>query len=186
MTKLDLLFAPEPIAESSNRRAEIRELDAQIRELESQHDNAANTDERARLRRKAVPLAQERDALLETLAELEDLERQAATRSGDYLFFQANAVRVSAIVILIFLGQHLMVLARYQYRLAAFYRARCNIVRMAMEDIVSWTSMTSDEFEQRMRVFSPEDIGYGRTPRSAVDATGDLAKSVKSIAQREK
>ena len=112
-----------------------------------------------------------------TVGEPEE-QRQAGFRSPEYFFLQTNALRVGIIVILMFMSQHLMVLARYDFRLAEFYQARRNVVHLAMEDVVSWTSMTPEEFEQMMRTFSPEGLEYGRTPRSAVDAVVGLAKSI--------
>ena len=108
-----------------------------------------------------------------TAAEAEKLQ----TELVQYIFFQTNALRVGILVILIFLSQHLMVLARYQLRLAEFYHARASVLMMTSQ-AVSWSSLTTDEFQHLMRAFSPEGVEFGATPRSVVDMAVDLTKSI--------
>lgn len=108
-----------------------------------------------------------------TAAEAKEMQTELA----QYIFFQTNALRVGILVILIFLSQHLMVLARYQLRLAEFYHARSSVL-MATSEAVSWSSLTTEEFQHLMRAFSPEDVEFGATPRSVVDMAVDLTKSI--------
>lgn len=131
-----------------------KELDAQQRRLEEQLRVFKNFEEK-------------------TTAEAKEIQ----TELSQYIFFQTNALRVGILVILMFLSQHLMVLARYQLRLAEFCHARSSVL-MATSEAVSWSSLTTEEFQHLMRAFSPEGVEFGATPRSVVDMAVDLTKSI--------
>ena len=108
-----------------------------------------------------------------TTAELEKMGSELA----EYVFFQTNALRVGILVVLMFLSQHLMVLARYNFRLSELYYTRSKVL-MATAEAVSWSSLTAEEFDQVMRTFSTEDLEFGRTPRSVVEMAMEFAKSI--------
>lgn len=129
-------------------------------------------------------LEEQQDRLEEHLEVTEDFAKETAkeakatqTELAQYIFFQTNALRVGILVILMFLSQHLVVLARYQLRLAEFYHAR-SCVLMATSETVPWSSLTTEEFQDLMRTFSTEVVEFGATPRSVVDMAVDLTKSI--------
>lgn len=78
---------------------------------------------------------------------------------------QTNSLRAAILVVLIFLSQHLITLARYDLRLAAFYLARGDALLLLDPDKLSKWSSTK-EFERLIKTLSPDDLGFGRSPRA--------------------
>ncbi|MDE0459506.1 MAG: hypothetical protein OXI15_19620 [Chromatiales bacterium] len=135
-------------------------------------------------RQKKEMLGRQRHELEDLIRDLTELEEKAAKEAQDmqddlsqYIFFQTNALRISVLVVLMFLSQHLMILMRYRWRLGEFYYARANAMKMTSH-AVAWSALSAHEFDVIIRALSPDAVELGRTPRSAVEMGIDFAKSV--------
>ncbi len=81
---------------------------------------------------------------------------------------QVNSLRAGILLVLIFAGQHLLALARYNFRLAAFYRARADAATMVLDGSAVGPDRLSD-FERMAATLSPDMLDFGRTPQSAIE-----------------
>ena len=108
-----------------------------------------------------------------TKTEMEEMGSEFA----EYIFFQTNALRIGILVVLMFLSQHLIVLARYNFRIAELYHGRGNVL-MATIEAISWSSLSVKDFEQLIYAFSIEGIDIGRTPRSVMQMAMDMSRSI--------
>lgn len=76
--------------------------------------------------------------------------------------------QIGIVLLLIFLIQHLVALARYDIRLAAFYHARADAILMS-EDKPLPHPDPIDGFERIARALSPDNVDFGRQPKTAAD-----------------
>lgn len=74
---------------------------------------------------------------------------------------QTNSLRAAILVVLIFLSQHLITLARYDLRLAAFYLARGDALLLSDPDTLSWSNI--EELERLIATLSPDGLDFGRS-----------------------
>lgn len=89
---------------------------------------------------------------------------------------QSNLFRVGAILVLLFGLQHLAALMRYNRRLAAYYDARADTIwLMEVETFPSLESV--DEFERMMHTLSPDNLDFGRSPKTVIDTSFQLPPS---------
>lgn len=94
-----------------------------------------------------------------------------------YRDIMAHLFRIGIVLLLIFLVQHLVALVRYNLRLAAFYHARADAILMS-EDKPLPHSESIDELEQIMRCLSPDNVDFGRQPKTVAGETMRLAQFV--------
>lgn len=81
------------------------------------------------------------------------------------LLFRINSYRIAILLIAFFAAQHLFGMARYNFRLAAFYRARSDAMALAPQSASPWPERT-EEFEQFVRTLAPDELDFRRTPRN--------------------
>ncbi len=95
--------------------------------------------------------------------------------SDRYRLISTVSTRIGSVLILIFLVQILVGLYRYNIRLAAFYDARAD----ALEALAT-ASAALDVRKLRILtlLWSPDQIGFGKEPRSPLDAAIDLTKEM--------
>ena len=82
--------------------------------------------------------------------------------------FQIDFLRVGVTVLFMFMAQHLFGLARYEFRLAAFYDARRDAILMTPADAFP-RSRDVDEFDQLMQGLSPDNLEIGRQSGTIVE-----------------
>ena len=122
------------------------------------------------------------------------------------VFFTAlvyrNVVLIGPILVLIFVIRYLIVLTRYTLRLAAFYDARGDAILFSLppEESADISHRPGDgggdssqsqpsrkkadfprpkdigELERLMRAVSPDDLDFGRTPKTTIEEVARLAK----------
>lgn len=87
---------------------------------------------------------------------------------------QSNLLRVAITVLFIFMAQHLFGLARYEFRLAAFYHARRDAILLTLADAFPRPE-SIDELDHLMQSLSPDDLEIGRLSRTAMDRMRQIA-----------
>lgn len=96
---------------------------------------------------------------------VDDEECVSRSSVSPWIFLlQTNSLRAAILVVLIFLSQHLITLARYDLRLAAFYLARGDALLLSEPATLSWSSIK--ELERLIATLSPDGLDFGRPPRT--------------------
>ena len=88
--------------------------------------------------------------------------------------FFATFVRVATVLVLFFMVQYLISLTRYSLRLAAFYDARRDAVLLTAEDRLPQPGSIA-ELDRMMRAMSPDALDFGRSPRTTIEQTMQMA-----------
>jgi|GEM_PF-4547986 len=110
-------------------------------------------------------------------AQISDWERElkalkaAADTGGETKIWSSLGTRAALIVILLFLVQILVTLYRYNMRLASFYDARIDALKLA-------GSSTIKELGELIMHLSPEQLDFGKTPATVTEQAFDLAKTL--------
>ena len=81
---------------------------------------------------------------------------------------QGNLLRGVITVLFMFMAQHLFGLARYEFRLAAFYHARRVAILLVPKNALP-RPRNVDEFNQLMQALSPDDLETGRPSKTTMD-----------------
>jgi hypothetical protein len=82
-------------------------------------------------------------------------------------------------LLMIFLAAILVVLYRYNMRLAAFYDARADALRLA-------DKLPDLRFDELVTSLSPDSIDFGRMPKSPADQVVALAREIISAGKQLK
>ena len=91
-----------------------------------------------------------------------------------YRDIMAHLFRIGIVLLLIFLVQHLVTLMRYNLRLAAFYHARADAIKMnEFNRLLNPASI--DELERIMRFLSPDNVDFGRLPETVANEAVRIA-----------
>ena len=86
--------------------------------------------------------------------------------------------RIGTVLIVLIMVQYLMSLARYNLRLAAFYRARRDALRLnEMERLPRPENV--DELGRMMEALSPDGLDFGSSPKTAVNLAMQLARTIR-------
>ena len=80
----------------------------------------------------------------------------------------SNLLRVGITVLFMFMAQHLFGLARYKFRLAAYYDARHDAILLIPADAFPRPE-NIDEIEQLMQALSPDTLEIGRPSKTIMD-----------------
>ena len=87
--------------------------------------------------------------------------------------------RISTGLIVLIMVQYLMSLARYNLRLAAFYQARQDTIRLnEMERLPRPENV--DELGRMMESLSPDGLDFGSSPKTAVNLAMQFARHIRS------
>ena len=82
--------------------------------------------------------------------------------------FQHYSLLVGITAVFMFMAQHLFGLVRYSLRIAAFYHARRDAIRLTWEKNFP-NSTNIDELDQLMQALSPDTLEIGRPSRTMMD-----------------
>lgn len=101
-----------------------------------------------------------------------------ADSSGEpnwYSFIDQVTVRVTVVVLIIFLVQILVNLFRYGTRLSAFYDARADALVLIGR---SGRSVTSSEFSSLVMSLAPDSLDFGRSAKTPLDSAVELSRQI--------
>ena len=82
-------------------------------------------------------------------------------------------VRIGAVVIVLFLVQIMVSLSRYNTRLAGYYDARADAILLQGE---TDTNIAGVKFEDLVSAMSPDDVDFGRAPRTLLEQAMNFAR----------
>ena len=99
------------------------------------------------------------------------------------ILFQNDFLRVGITLLFMFMAQHLFGLARYEFRLAAFYYARRDAILLTPADAFP-RSRDIDELDQLMQALSPDNLEIGRQSGTIVDRTMQMMSGLVSGGRR--
>ena len=105
-------------------------------------------------------------------------EQKSSKDTGFNEVISSLATRIGAVFLLIFLVQILVTMYRYQVRLSAYYDARADAIELSGRSDV-------DSLERIISALSPERIDFGKTPKSPMENSVDLAREVLRLSERK-
>ena len=122
-------------------------------------------------------LLDEQDKYSSTYArEVENADNRTQTdnRAQQYssYFYLLALNRFGPLVVVFFFSSLLITLYKYNSRLISFYYARL----FAMDELDNETSI--GKFSELVSIFSPDNLDYGKSPRTPTDIAGDIATKV--------
>ena len=144
----------------------LEEIDNQIAELRAgkSSDMVASSD-RPNMENKLKQLKNEKGKIAKSLNDLKKSQRESIlgtpdSNSGDFptVLFQMDFLRIGLLTVLILISQHVIKLARYNFRLATFYRAHQDILLMTKDGALPWPTLTPIELEQAANALSPDHV----------------------------
>ena len=156
----------ERILSSTSFKQELSKLDQNKREIKRQLDELIN--------RKQLEETKMEFLIGQMQREDNNIDEEGSVSSW-IVMFQINSLRLAILVIVIFLSQHMIGLARYNIRLLGFYRARRDA--MSLIDPVALQFTNAEEFERIVYNLTPERLEFGHSSRNIVEMAMQLAKS---------
>ncbi|MGJ3242548.1 MAG: hypothetical protein ACFE0O_06290 [Opitutales bacterium] len=109
-----------------------------------------------------------------------ELDTQVPLQESDAtsILISTLSTRIGALLILVFLVQILVSLYRYNIRLAAFFDARADALELS-------PGMNASDVESLIRVLSPENVDFGKSPASPTQHAVDLARELLARERRD-
>jgi hypothetical protein len=178
---------------------EITTLYRQFQDVEREKDNAVNAFGDSK-RAEVTPLQQRENELREEVNRLSPVvselsrrameervlgaplssentdQAQTGTRQTDWAqIIQSNITRVSALAIMFFLVMVLVPQYRYNLRMAAFYDARADSIRLAGR----LPTITDLQDLEKIIVAMTPNIDFGKAPATPLDQVVELIKATK-------
>lgn len=129
-------------------------------------------------------------SLSDTLSEIESASQsmsffgigELTEDQSFYNFVDETTIRVTVVVLIIFLVQILVNLFRYSTRLAGFYDARADALKIAIN---SGISITSSDFHALVMSLAPDNIDFGRGQKSPIDSAVELSRQIVSVGKSQ-
>ncbi len=116
------------------------------------------------------------------LGDLKNVADTAISKANNWMdYARETTLRVTVIVLIVFLVQILVNLFRYGTRLAAFYEARADALDLA--DIHGYKPNPA-EFHQLVTAFAPDNLDFGKSPRSPVDQAVEITRNLAATARK--
>ena len=127
-------------------------------------------------------IAQSKDSivgLIDNLNAVKSNHDQGASNWSE--FARETTVRVTVVILIIFLVQILVNLFRYGTRLAAFYEARADALRIVLpKNSEDPSEIEVDKYCQLIGVMAPDSLDFGKSPKSPVDSAVEIARQIVS------
>jgi hypothetical protein len=98
------------------------------------------------------------------------------TASGNSVEYNSIFLRISSIILIIYLVQIFMNVFRYVMRLAAYYQARADCLILAKDQTFSMA-----DFGKLVHIISPEAYDVGRGPKAPIEHGMEIAKRASKI-----
>ncbi len=110
----------------------------------------------------------------------EDLKAMTESESKNDILKQGlnGLARLAVLGLLIYLVQIFVNLHRYYTKLASFYRARSDSLVLVQAAGTDLKDVTSVPFSDLTRALSPEDLDFGKTPKSPIQDAVEIAKEL--------
>ena len=95
-----------------------------------------------------------------------------------------NVIRGGVVMILLFMAHYLTSLSRYCLRLAAFYDARQDAVRLMGLENETPSPENAKELEQMMHALTPYGLDFGRSSRTMMGMAMEMARLISGRPER--
>ena len=115
----------------------------------------------------------QRDSQIKPILDSEKEVNAQITGSSAILEWNSILIRVSAVLLIVFLVQTFISVFRYMTRLAAYYQARLDAL-----DLTRDTEITIADLHELSSVFSPESYDFGKPPRTPTEQAIEIAKTI--------
>ena len=89
---------------------------------------------------------------------LEQQETEKERSDFSIVLFQMDFLRIGLLTVLILMSQHVIKLARYNFRLMTFYRARQDVLLMTTTEALPLSELTPKGLEQAANALSPDHV----------------------------
>ena len=125
--------------------------------------------------------------------EIEKIEKEEEERikegydaTKDKVLVYSTSLRIGSILVLLLWVRHMANLMRYNLRLAAYYDARADAIRLFRSEELSQPDEKKELSQSKkihllkrlMRTVTPDDIDIGRSPRGVVEHAMRLARGM--------
>ena len=132
----------------------LEEIENQIAKLQVSSDQRDESEEKL--------LKTREQRIAKSLNDLKKKQRESilGIYSSDFpiVLFQIDFLRIGLLTVLILMSQHMIKLARYNFRLMTFYRARQDVLLMTTTDALPWSELTTANLEQAANALSPDHV----------------------------
>lgn len=146
----------EKLEEVDNQIAELRTEKSSDVVENSDHPDIENDLEQLKTKRKKIE---------KSLDDLKKSQREnilgiSYPKSSDFptVLLQIDFLRIGLLTVLILMSQHVIKLARYNFRLMTFYRARQDVLLMTTTDALPLSKLTPKGLEQAANALSPDHV----------------------------
>ena len=170
-SRLKIQKSPSEIQESrsaiqkliNSEEEKLEEIEDQIAELQekSEQRDVENKSEKLKMRK----LETRKKRIAQSLNDLKKSRRESIlgisySNLSDFpiVLFQIDFLRVGLLTVLILMSQHMIKLARYNFRLMTFYRARQDVLLMTTTEALPWRTLTTANLEQAANALSPDHV----------------------------
>lgn len=91
------------------------------------------------------------------------------------VLFHIDFLRVGLLTVLILMSQHMIKLARYNFRLVTFYRARQDVLLMTTTEALPWPTLTPTDLDQATIALSPDHLDPELSSKTPIEMLRQLA-----------
>ena len=133
-----------------------------LEEIENQIAKLQGSSEQPDVENELKKLETRKQRIAKSLNDLKERQRESilGIYSSDFpiVLFQIDFLRVGLLTVLILMSQHMIKLARYNFRLMTFYRARQDVLLMTTTEALPWRTLTTANLEQAANALSPDHV----------------------------
>ena len=156
----------------------LEKIENRIAELQvslEQRDESAEKLEMEQLKTRRKRIAQ---SLNDTKkSQRESILGISDSNSSDFsiVLFQIDFLRIGLLTVLILMSQHMIKLARYNFRLMTFYRARQDVLLMTTKEALPWSTLTPVDLDQATIALSPDYLDPELSSKTPIEMLRQLA-----------
>ena len=112
-----------------------------------------------------------RQELIDSNEENKSEQQETEKERSDFpiLLVQIDFLRIGLLTVLILMSQHMIKLARYNFRLMTFYRARQDVLLMTTAEALPWSKLTPEDLEQAANALSPDHVDPEFPPKNPME-----------------
>ena len=101
-----------------------------------------------------------RQELIDSNEENKSEQQETEKERSDFpiVLVQIDFLRIGLLTVLILMSQHMIKLARYNFRLMTFYRARQDVLLMTTTEALPWSTLSPEDLEQAANALSPDHV----------------------------
>lgn len=155
----------------------LEEIENQVAKLQISLEQRDDSEEKLKMRQ----LETRRQRFAQSLNDLKKSQRESilgiSSNSSDFpiVLFQIDFLRIGLLTVLILMSQHVLKLARYNFRLMTFYRARQDVLLMTTTEALPWSTLSPADLEQAANALSPDHVDPEISSKTLIEMLRQLA-----------